>query len=89
MRRANGSGSVYKPSGKRHKPWSAKITIGWFDEGKQIYKLVGTYETKKEAHEELDAYLMAQKQKAPSFTMEQAWEGFGQSFAGSKGALAA
>ena len=87
MRRANGSGSVYKLSGKRHKPWAAKITIGWTDDGKQIYKLIGTFETKKEAREALDIYLMAPKQKSHALTLEQSWEGFEKSFTGSSGTL--
>ncbi len=89
MRRANGSGSVYKLPGKRHKPWAAKVTTGWTDEGRQICKYIGTYETKKEAKEALDVYLLTPKQKASSLTFEQAWEGFSQSFTGAKGTLAA
>lgn len=47
--RANGSGSVYKLSGNRRKPWVAAVTEKWTDEGKQIRKILGTYATRDEA----------------------------------------
>lgn len=47
MRLPNGYGSVYKLSGKRRKPFVARKTIGWSDEGKQLYRTIGYYETKK------------------------------------------
>lgn len=59
MRRKNGDGSVYKLSGKRRKPWVARLTIGWdFNEEKQksfpVYKFIGYYKTKEEAEMALD-----------------------------------
>lgn len=53
MRLANGMGSVSKMSGKRRKPWRVRCTIGWTPEGKQIYKNIGTFATRKEAFEAL------------------------------------
>lgn len=47
MRLPNGYGSVYKLSGKRRKPFMARKTIGWDDNGKQIYRIIGYYENKK------------------------------------------
>lgn len=47
MRLPNGYGSVYKLSGKRRKPFIARKTIGWDDNGKQLYRTIGYYETKK------------------------------------------
>ena len=49
MRLPNGYGSVYKLSGKRRKPYIVRKTIGWSDEGKQLYRTIGYYETKKMA----------------------------------------
>ncbi len=49
MRRANGEGSIFKLGGKRRKPWTARITVGYTSEGKQQYKYVGYYKTKTEA----------------------------------------
>ena len=48
MKRSNGSGSVYKLSGNRRKPWIAIVVLG-SDEGKFIRKTVGYYATKAEA----------------------------------------
>lgn len=56
MKNENGSGSVYKLKGKRKKCWIARITIG-FEGGKQKRKVIGTYETRKEAQTELLGYL--------------------------------
>mgnify|MGYP006916208389 CR=1 FL=1 len=51
-----GYGSVYKLSGKRRKPYIARITVGWSDEGKQLYETIGTYETKQLAFSALAEY---------------------------------
>lgn len=58
MRRANGEGSIFKLSGKRRKPYAVRITIGYTDEGKQIYKYVGYYPTKTEAKSAMREYLV-------------------------------
>lgn len=47
MRLPNGYGTVYKLSGKRRKPFMARKTIGWTDDGKQLYTTIGYYESKK------------------------------------------
>lgn len=49
MRNPNGYGSVYKLSGKRRKPYAARITVDWNDNGYPKYKFIGYFETKKEA----------------------------------------
>lgn len=49
MRNPNGFGSVYKASGNRRKPYIARVTIGWDDSGKQLYRQVGSYETRQKA----------------------------------------
>lgn len=56
MKNENGSGSVYKLSGKRRKPWVATVTTG-YENGKQKRKIIGTTETKREAQELLYKYL--------------------------------
>lgn len=61
MKRPNGAGSVYKLSGKRRKPWAARVTIGWEinADGKlrQIFQPIGTYATRVEAETALNNYL--------------------------------
>jgi len=56
MKNPNGYGSVIKLSGKRRRPFAARITTGYNDDGKQIYKYLGYYETRKEAMQELSMY---------------------------------
>lgn len=47
MRLPNGFGSVYKLSGKRRKPFVAQKTIGYDENGKRQYEIIGYYETKE------------------------------------------
>ena len=56
MRNPNGFGGIYKLTGNRRKPYVARITTGWTDEGKQIYKNLGTYRNYKEAMQALTDY---------------------------------
>lgn len=53
MRLPNGMGSAYKMQGTRRKPWMARKTIGYTEEGKQLYHIIGYFKTKKEAIEAL------------------------------------
>ncbi len=55
MKRANGTGSVFKMNDKkRRKPWRTRITL--WKNGERIYASLGNYETKKEAVEALAKY---------------------------------
>lgn len=56
MRMANGTGGVTKLKGNRRKPYHARITKGWTDEGKQIYSTIGYYEKRQEALDALYEY---------------------------------
>ena len=56
MKNPNGYGSVIKLSGKRRRPFAARITVGYTDEGKQRYRYLGYYETRREAMQELSLY---------------------------------
>lgn len=56
MKNPNGYGSVFKLSGNRRKPWCARVTVGWTDEGKQQYKILGYYEERSEALIDLAKY---------------------------------
>lgn len=75
MKRANGAGSVYKMSGKRRKPWVARLTTGYDDQGSQKKVMIGTYATKKEAQAALDAYLYV-PERPKEMTIEEAFEGW-------------
>ena len=45
LKRANGTGAITKVSGRRRKPYQVMITLGWSDDGKQIRKSLGYFET--------------------------------------------
>ena len=49
IKNPNGYGCVYKLSGKRRKPWGVRITVGYTDESKQLYKPIGYYAKREEA----------------------------------------
>ena len=56
MRLPNGYGSVVKLAGKRRKPYGARITVYWTDDGKQVFKYLGYYKKRQEALEALQIY---------------------------------
>ncbi|WP_110955724.1 tyrosine-type recombinase/integrase [Anaerosinus massiliensis] len=56
MKLPNGYGSVHKLSGKRRKPWAVRITVGYSDEGKQLYKYLDYYEKRELAIHALAEY---------------------------------
>lgn len=49
MKNPNGYGSVFKLSGNRRRPYCARVTAGWTDEGKQQYNIIGYFEERSEA----------------------------------------
>ena len=56
MKLPNGYGAVMKLSGRRRKPYAARITTGWTEDGKQIRKYLGYYKTRQEAMKALADY---------------------------------
>lgn len=58
MKRANGTGSVYKKSDKkRRKPYFAMVTVGFNPEtGRQVRKSLGSFEKAKEAWTAIEEY---------------------------------
>lgn len=56
MRLPNGYGSVFKLSGNRRRPFCARVTTGWTDDGKQIYHTIGYYARRSEAMAALAEY---------------------------------
>lgn len=61
-RRPNKAGTVVKLSGKRRKPFCAKVTDGYdIITGKQIQKVIGTFETWQEADDALTLYRLTNK----------------------------
>ena len=58
MRLPNGYGSVTKMSGARRKPFRVRKTVGWTDEGVQVFKTIGFYATRQQALQALAEYNM-------------------------------
>ena len=56
MKNPNGYGTVVKLSGNRRNPWTAKVTTGWTEDGKQIIKYLGYYPKKIDAMDALVDY---------------------------------
>lgn len=56
MKLPNGFGSISKQGGKRRNKYRVRATIGWSEEGKQIYKELGYKPSYKEAMELLLLY---------------------------------
>lgn len=48
MKNPNGYGSVVKLSGNRRRPFTARKTAGWKDNGQPIYLVIGYYATREE-----------------------------------------
>lgn len=75
MRRGNGDGGIFKLSGKRRKPWAVRVTVGWTNEGKQLFKYIGYYGSKTEAKVALREYLLnPQKAKLERHTLTSVFE---------------
>lgn len=56
MKLPNGFGTVYKLTGNRRKPYIARKTRGWDDEGKQSFVTLGYYATRQEGLQALAEY---------------------------------
>lgn len=75
MKRANGTGSVYKIKHKSlRKPYKAVLTIGWTDDGKRIRKTLGYFEKSKDALNALAEYQFnPDKYNNQHITFADAW----------------
>lgn len=49
MKLPNGYGSVVNLGKKRRRPWAARITVGWNEEKKQVYKYLSYHEKRTDA----------------------------------------
>ena len=56
MRNPNGYGGIIKLSGKRRKPYMVRITAGWDEDKKQIFKVLGYFEKRTDAIAALSEY---------------------------------
>lgn len=68
MKRANGTGSVYKMKHKAlRKPYRAVVTLGYGPDGRAHRKALGSFATQKEAYQALARYEPAEAKKALTF----------------------
>lgn len=76
MKRANGTGTVYKMKHKPlRKPYRAVVTLGYNSDGTPLRKSIGTFTTQKEAYNALSAYdANAPQYEAKDTTFGQCWE---------------
>lgn len=75
MRRANGTGSVYKLSGNRHNPYIAVVDLGYDDTGRRIRKRIGSFRTAREGQKALEMYLVNPRQANQTrVTVGDVWE---------------
>ena len=56
MKLPNGYGSVVFLGKKRRRPWAARLTVGWNEEKKQVYKYLSYHEKRTEAFAALVEY---------------------------------
>ena len=56
MKLPNGYGSVIKMSHRRRKPFAARVTAGWTEDGRQVKKYLGFFRTREEALNALANY---------------------------------
>ena len=73
MRRANGSGTVFKMGGNRRKPYVARIMTG-SENGKPIYDVIGYFEKGTDATKELNKYVEKGIGARQNFTLEKLYE---------------
>lgn len=85
MRLPNGAGSVYKLSGRRRRPWVARVTTGWTttvpqkgknagqEVPKQVYQFLGYFETKEEALDALAFHRISPVSPKANETLEEVY----------------
>ena len=74
MRNPNGFGSVFKLKGRRRKPWIARVTTGWTDDGRQLFLPVGYFTTKQEAMNALALHRVSPVSPRAGITLSELYE---------------
>lgn len=87
MKRGNHTGCVKKLSGKRRKPWAVITSEGYDEQGRQIRKYRGYFETKKAALLFLEG--ANSRPDESDMTVSEAWEGWQRVYQGSKNTIGA
>lgn len=75
-RRFNGSGCVYKMSGRRARPWAARVEVGTKDDGNPIY-IYTFHETPEEAESAIPEMKKSHNLNPKAeYTISQMWDSF-------------
>ena len=74
MKLPNGYGSISKLSGKRRNPYIVRVTTGFDENGRQIFKTLGYVKTRKEGLELLAKYHADPNAVTSDTTFEQVYE---------------
>lgn len=76
-KRENGAGSIINLGGNRTRPFRVRITVGYDDNGKQIFQNLGYFKTRREAELQLALFLKdKQAWLSGNVTMEQLYKQF-------------
>jgi integrase len=74
MRLPNNYGGIVNLGKRRRKPFAVRITIGWDDKGRQIYKYLGYFEKREHALQALADFNKAPYDiNARKMTLEEVW----------------
>jgi integrase len=79
MRLPNGYGSVYMLTGNRRRPWVARKTLGWTDDGRQIFYIVGYYKKRQDALDALADYNKNPIGDLRDITLQEIWNRWSKS----------
>jgi integrase len=70
MRNPNGYGTVYKLSGKRRRPYLARVPIGRADNGRTLYQTIGYFEKSEDALDALAKHRFAPVSPRSNITLK-------------------
>lgn len=91
LKAPNGAGSVIKLSGRRRKPWMARVTDGWEiaiatkgrhkgeEVNRQKFKIIGYFEKESEARQALLMYQAGLLPEKATLTLKQVYEEWSES----------
>lgn len=82
MRNPNGHGTVYKLSGRRRRPWIARVTVGWTitknkkgeEVPKQLCQTIGYFETKSAGMDALALHRVSPVSPKASITLAELYK---------------
>lgn len=74
FKRPNGYGTCYKLSGHRRRPWIARATAGWNEDGRQIFQTIGYFEEEKDCRDTLEMHRFNPVSSKANITLGELYE---------------